>query len=50
LQIGKKNLIKDTQLIVNFVVLVKANKKLWKAYSPRSLLGPVEAFKSPKIA
>jgi len=34
-----------SQSIVSFVDLVEANKKVYEAFSPRSLLGFVEVFK-----
>ena len=47
---GKKNLIIGSQSIVHFVDLVETNKKVYEGNFPRSLLGPVEAFKGTKIA
>jgi len=43
LEIRQNNLIIGSQSKVHFVDLVETNKKLCEG--PRSLLGPVEAFK-----
>ena len=50
----EKRFIKKFQLgnqsIVNFVDLDEINKKVYEGNIPRSLFGPVEAFKWSKIA
>jgi len=45
LEIRQNNLIIGSQSKVHFVDLVETNKKLCEGNLPRSLLGPVEAFK-----
>ena len=45
----KKKFHPGNQSIVHFVDLIETNKKVYEADSPRSLLGPVEAFKGSKI-
>ena len=41
----KKKFHPGNQSIVHFVDLIEKNKKEYEADSPRSILGPVEAFK-----
>ena len=45
----KKKFHPGNQSIVHFVDLIETNKKVYEADSPRSLFGPVEAFKGSKI-